>query len=64
MTEEDINFDLSAKKKKKKKKTPFDPDGGEVAEVKVELTSVDGSVLITFSSRRIPLQQLLRKRLQ
>ena len=33
MTEEDLNFDLSAKKKKKKKKTPFDPDGGEGAEV-------------------------------
>jgi len=29
MTEEDLNFDLSAKKKKKKKKTAFDPDGGE-----------------------------------
>lgn len=27
MTEEDLNFDLSAKKKKKKKKTPFDLDG-------------------------------------
>jgi len=32
MTEEDLNFDLSAKKKKKKKKTAFDPDGGEGAE--------------------------------
>ena len=29
MTEEDLNFDLSAKKKKKKKKTPFDPDAAE-----------------------------------
>lgn len=29
MTEEDLNFDLSAKKKKKKKKTPFDPDATE-----------------------------------
>ena len=62
MTEEDINFDLSAKKKKKKKKTPFDPDGGEVAEVKVELASF--YVLVTFSSRRMPLQQLLRRRLR
>ena len=35
MTEEDLNFDLSAKKKKKKKKTPFDPDGGEGAEVDI-----------------------------
>ena len=33
MAEEDLNFDLSAKKKKKKKKTQFDPDGGEGAEV-------------------------------
>ena len=33
MTEEDLNFDLSAKKKKKKKKTPFDPDGVEGLEV-------------------------------
>jgi len=32
MTEEDLNFDLSAKKKKKKKKTPFDPDVLEGAE--------------------------------
>jgi len=32
MTEEEPNFDLSAKKKKKKKKTQFDPDGGEGAE--------------------------------
>jgi len=32
MTEEDLNFDLSAKKKKKKKKTPFDPDGVEGVE--------------------------------
>jgi len=38
MTEEDLNFDLSAKKKKKKKKTAFDPDGGEGAEVDAELT--------------------------
>ena len=29
MTEDDLNFDLSAKKKKKKKKTPFDPDSTE-----------------------------------
>jgi translation initiation factor 2 subunit 2 len=29
MTEDDLNFDLSAKKKKKKKKTPFDPDSNE-----------------------------------
>jgi translation initiation factor 2 subunit 2 len=29
MTEEDINFDLAAKKKKKKKKTPFDPESTE-----------------------------------
>ena len=29
MTEEDLNFDLSAKKKKKKKKTAFDPDATE-----------------------------------
>ena len=64
MTEEDINFDLSAKKKKKKKKTPFDPDGGEVAEVDIELSSFISTVLITFSSRRIPLQQLLRRRLR
>ena len=33
MTEEDLNFDLSAKKKKKKKKTAFDPDGGEGIQV-------------------------------
>jgi len=32
MTEEDINFDLTAKKKKKKKKTPFDLDGAEQQE--------------------------------
>jgi len=32
MAEEDINFDLTAKKKKKKKKTPFDPDGMEAPE--------------------------------
>ena len=29
MTEEDLNFDLSAKKKKKKKKTAFDPEATE-----------------------------------
>jgi len=29
MTEDDLNFDLSAKKKNKKKKTPFDPDSTE-----------------------------------
>jgi len=29
MTEEEVNFDLTAKKKKKKKKTPFDLDGAE-----------------------------------
>ena len=40
MTEEDLNFDLSAKKKKKKKKTPFDPDGGEGAEVNSFVCSV------------------------
>ena len=33
MAEEDVNFDLTAKKKKKKKKTPFDLDGLEGAEV-------------------------------
>ena len=33
MAEDEANFDLSIKKKKKKKKTPFDPDGGEGAEV-------------------------------
>jgi len=32
MAEEDVNFDLTAKKKKKKKKTPFDLDGLEGAE--------------------------------
>ena len=33
MTEEEMNFDPSAKKKKKKKKTAFDPEaeGGEEA---------------------------------
>lgn len=36
MTEEDINFDLTAKKKKKKKKTPFDLDGAEQQEVSSE----------------------------
>ena len=29
MAEDELNFDLSAKKKKKKKKTPFDPDAAE-----------------------------------
>lgn len=33
MAEDDVNFDLTAKKKKKKKKTPFDPDGMEAGEV-------------------------------
>ena len=33
MTEEEVNFDLTAKKKKKKKKTPIDLDGAEQAEV-------------------------------
>ena len=33
MTEEEVNFDLTAKKKKKKKKTPFDLDGAEPVEV-------------------------------
>ena len=40
MAEDDLNFDLSAKKKKKKKKTPFDPDGGEGAEVTYQGLSV------------------------
>ena len=46
MTEEDLNFDLSAKKKKKKKKTPFDPDVLEGAEV-IFPTSFVCSVLET-----------------
>ena len=46
MTEEDLNFDLSAKKKKKKKKTPFDPDVLEGAEV-IFQTSFVCSVLET-----------------
>jgi len=33
MTEEEPNFDLTAKKKKKKKKTPFDLDGADPVEV-------------------------------
>ena len=33
MTEEEVNFDLTAKKKKKKKKTPFDLDGADQVEV-------------------------------
>ena len=41
MAEEDINFDLTAKKKKKKKKTPFDPDGMEAPEVRVMLKIMD-----------------------
>jgi len=32
MTEEEPNFDLTAKKKKKKKKTPFDLDAAEPVE--------------------------------
>jgi len=32
MTEEEPNFDLTAKKKKKKKKTPFDLDGADTVE--------------------------------
>ena len=49
MTEEDLNFDLSAKKKKKKKKTPFDPDGGEGVEVGfVCLFSVQGSLVSPY----------------
>merc|ERR1711931_550001 len=32
MTEEEVNFDLTAKKKKKKKKTPFDLDGADQVE--------------------------------
>ena len=37
MTEEDLNFDPSAKKKKKKKKTAFDPEaeGGEEEELNI-----------------------------
>ena len=40
MTEEDLNFDLSAKKKKKKKKTAFDPDGGEGIQVTLQVLFV------------------------
>ena len=40
MAEEDVNFDLTAKKKKKKKKTPFDLDGLEGAEVSLNLLSL------------------------
>ena len=36
MTEEEANFDLTAKKKKKKKKTPFDLDGADPVEVGIE----------------------------
>ena len=36
MAEDDVNFDLTAKKKKKKKKTPFDPDGMDAGEVCIQ----------------------------
>jgi len=41
MTEEELNFDLTAKKKKKKKKTPFDPEGGEGAEEEAPIADTE-----------------------
>merc|ERR1712098_608515 len=42
MTEEEVNFDLTAKKKKKKKKTPFELDGAD--QVENEETPVEEEV--------------------
>ena len=44
MTEEEVNFDLTAKKKKKKKKT-FDLDGADQVEVCKKRTSFLSLVL-------------------
>jgi len=52
MTEEEMNFDLSAKKKKKKKKTPFDLDaaleGGQENEEKAEEEEVKEKKKVAF----------------
>ena len=56
MAEEDINFDLTAKKKKKKKKTPFDPDGMEAPEVREMLKIMDLRIQLC----NIPISMLLR----
>ena len=53
MAEEDVNFDLTAKKKKKKKKTPFDLDGLEGAEVSLNnLFFASDSILASSSPDR------------